>query len=157
MAKGDVRIHRGTASVKTWQTDAGDTALLPGEPVKIKSAGSPYVIGLADNEPVIGTTTQMIGITKSASTHTASVDGTVDVYMLDEGDIELICKATTAANVAATLVGDRVLFDLTSDVWTVDENAGDTATSGLQIIGVNTDTDEIIFKVRPGALEGPVA
>lgn len=162
MAKGNVRIRKGSPAVRTWQSEAAATDILAGEPVKLKSAGSPYVIPLADNEPVIGTTTQMIGIAKSNSTHTAAADGSLEVYMLDEGDIELACKATTAANFDTqsevnALVGDRVLFDLISSEYTVDENAGDGATSGIQIVGGNPDTAEVYVKVRPGALEGPVA
>lgn len=162
MATANVRIHRGSPAVRVWQTEAAATAILAGEPVKLKTAGSPYVIPLADNEPVIGTTTQMVGIAASDSIQTASADGTVSVYMLDEGDIELACKATTATNFDTqseidALVGDRVLFDFGSSTYTVDENAGDSATSGLQIIGGNPDTQEVYFKVRPGALEGPVA
>jgi len=162
MAKGNVRIYSGSPAVKRWQTEAAATAIYAGEPVKLKSAGSPYVIPLADNEPVIGTTTQMVGIAKSDSTQTASADGYVDVYMLDEGDIVLAAKATTSTNFDSTsevnaLVGDRVLFDLVSTTYTVDENAGDTATSGLQIIGGNAAKAEVYFKVRPGALQGPVA
>lgn len=162
MAKGDIRIHRGSPAVRVWQTEANATDILAGEPVKLKSAGSPYVIPLADNEPVIGTTTQMIGIAQSNSTHTAAADGEISVYMLDEGDIELAAKATTAANFDTqseidALVGDRVVFDLISSVYTVDENATDGATKGVQIIGGNPDTAEVYFKVRPAALEGPVA
>lgn len=104
----------------------------------------------------------MVGIAASDSTQTSTADGVVSVYMLDEGDVVLACKATTSTNFDAdseikALEGDRVLFDLISTAYTVDENAGDTATSGLQIIGGNAKTAEVYFKVRPSALQGPVA
>lgn len=165
MARNDVKIHdTGGFNVvpsRVYQTEAGATAILAGEPVKLKSAGSPYVIPLADNEPVIGTTTQVIGIAAGDSTHTASADGTVAVYRAVTG-VVYKAKATTAANVDTAselnaLVGDRVLFDLISSTYTVDENAGDTATSGIQIVGGNADTQEIYFEIRPAAAEGPVA
>src|SRR3990167_5044499 len=158
MAKGNVRIkdNGGHNVVPTWswQTEAAATDIKAGEPVKLKSAGSPYVIPLADNEPVIGTTTQVIGIAASDSTHDASDDGTIEVYLPLAG-VVYACKATTAANVDTAselnaLVADRVLFDLISTAYTVDENAGDTATSGLQIVGGDHLTQEIYFTLRPG-------
>lgn len=161
MALADILVHRGKVSLQTFQTDAGDAAIAPGEPVKLKAAGSPYVIALADNEPVIGTTTQVRGVAASASTHTSTADGTINVYVPD-ADTEWEAKPTTLANANTAaeikaLEGDRVLFDLTGTTFTVDENAGDTATSGIQITGGDPDRGKIYFKFRPAALEGPVA
>lgn len=48
MAKGNIRVHSGTAAVKVWQTEAAATAIYAGEPVKLKVTGSQYVIPLAD-------------------------------------------------------------------------------------------------------------
>lgn len=164
MAKGNVRIHQNpynSLPTITKQTAASATAIYAGEPVKLSNAGAVDVIHLADNEPVIGTTTQVIGITATDSTHTATAVGTVEVYAPLPGII-YACKATTAANFdtaaeIAALENDRVLFDLTSTTFTVDENAGDTATSGLQIVGGNPLTQEVYFIIRPAATEGPVA
>ena len=85
MAKNDVKIvdfagHNVVPTV-TWQTEAAATAIYAGEPVKLKAAGSPYAIPLADAEPVVGTTTVVLGIAASDSTQTASADGTVEVYL----------------------------------------------------------------------------
>lgn len=162
MAKGNVRILTGNPAVRRWQTEANATAIYAGEPVKLKSSGSPYVIPLADAEPVIGTTTQMVGIAKSDSTQTASADGFIDVYMCDEGDILLAAKAKSAAafdtvSEINALRGDRVLFDLTSGVYTIDQSAGDTATSGVLIVDGNPTTREVYFKIRTSALQGPIA
>lgn len=166
MAKNDIKVHKASGYLnlptEKWQTEAAATAIYAGEPVKLKSAGSPYVIPLADNEPVIGTTTQMIGIAASDSTQTASADGSVMVYPATLSGVIWKAKATTSTNVDTlselnALVGDRVLFDLVSTTFTVDENAGDTATSGIQIVGGNHETKEIYFKIRPGAAEGPIA
>ncbi len=164
MAKGDVRIQYNpynSVPTITKQTAASATAIYAGEPVKLSAAGAVDVIQLADNEPVIGTTTQVIGITQSDATHTAAAVGTVEVYQPLPGII-YACKATTAANFdtaseIAALENDRVLFDLTSTTFTVDENAGDTATSGLQIVGGDPLTQEVYFIIRPSAVQGPVA
>ena len=164
MAKGDVKIHQNpynSLPTITKQTAASATAIYAGEPVKLSAAGAVDVIRLADNEPVIGTTTQVIGITATDSTHTATAVGTIEVYNPLPGIIYK-CKATTAANfnTAAKIMAlenDRVLFDLVGSTFTVDENAGDTATSGLQIVGGNPDTQEVYFIIRPAATEGPVA
>jgi hypothetical protein len=161
MAKGNISLHKGDVTVEVWQTEANATAIYAGEPVKLKSAGSPYVIPLADNEPVIGTTTQVIGIAASDSTQTASADGVIAVYIPD-GDAEWEVAPTTLTNADAqsevnALVGDRVLFDLVGSTYTLDENAGDTATSGLQITGGDATRGKMYFRIRPAALQGPVA
>lgn len=163
MARNDVwsKDSNLDLSTYTYQTEAAATDILSGEPVKLKSDGSPYVIPLADNEPVIGTTTQVIGIAASDSTHTASADGTISVYIPQPGQV-WACAATTFANVDTqaeidALVNDRVLFDFGSSTYTLDENAGDTATSGLQIVGGDPLNGVIYFRIRPAAAEGAIA
>lgn len=165
MATNNVRIYdrAGHDCVPTWewQVQASATLIYPGEPVKLATAGSPYVIKLADNEPAIGTTTQVIGIAASLSTNTAGADGVVNVYIPLLGVI-YAAKATTAANVDTeaelkALVGDRVLFDLVGTTFTVDENAGDGATNGIQIVGGSHIDKEVYFTIRPAAAEGPIA
>lgn len=165
MAKNDIRIKDAAAAaslpVWTFQTEAGATAILAGEPVKLKSTGSQYVIPLADGEPVIGTTTQVMGVAKSDSTHTASVDGTIDVYMPLPG-VVYAAKAKTAADVDTqselnALVNDRVVLDLTSSSYTVDASAADGATKGIQIVGGDPARSVVYFTIRPAASEGPIA
>ena len=166
MAKGNIRVvdPAGTSlPVWTWQTEAAATDIKAGEPVKLKSAGSPYVIPFADGDPVIGTTTQVIGIAKSDSTHTATADGSIDVYMPLPGVVYGV-KALTAAGVDTqselnALVGDRVVLDLTSSTYTIDAAAADGATKGVQIVGgvVTNAVGEVYFTLRPGATEGPIA
>jgi len=165
VALNDVKIHDtgglNVVPTRVWQTEAAATAILAGEPVKLKSAGSPYVIPLADDEPIIATTTQVVGIAASNSTQTASADGTVAVYSAVPG-VVYKAKATTAANVDTAselnaLVGDCVVFDLISSTYTVDENAGTGVTKGLRIVGGNPDTQEIYFEIRPSAAEGATA
>ncbi len=161
MATGDVTFLSidGNQSLPTrpMQTEAGETDILFGEPVKLKIAGSPFVIPLADNEPVVGTTTAVFGIAASDSTHTASADGKVDVFVPMPGVVYL-CDATTPANIDTqakydALVGDRVLFDLISSTFTVDENATDGATSGLYIqsLDINEHPNKVAFSLRIAA------
>lgn len=151
----------GAVPTTVRQTEAGAADIKSGDPIKLKADGSPYVIGLATAEPVIGTTTQVVGIAKDASNHTATADGSMEAYILQSGVI-YSAKATTPANIDTqakldALVNDRVKFDLTGTVYTVDENEGDAAASGLQIVGGDYVTGEIFFTVRPAASEGAIA
>lgn len=152
MATGDFSIKRTSTAprVVRWQTDAGDTAILAGEPVKIKAAGSPYVIPLADGDLTIGTDTAMVGIAKGNSTHTASADGVVDVYAIDPNTV-YTAKATTAGNLADTLVGDRVTVDLAGGTYTIDEDATDNAANAFYIVGVDADAGTVDFTIRTDA------
>lgn len=160
MAKNDVKIvDAGGANVvptRTFKTEANATAIKVGEPVKIGGTGNNYVIPLATGDPEIGTD-RMVGIAASASTQTASADGEVEVYVVTPGVTVMRAKATTAANVdtAAELLAilnDSVTFDLTSTVYTVDEDEGDDIdVHGLLIVGGNVDEQTIDFVLKSGA------
>lgn len=159
MAKGDVKIvgPGGHTDVPTadWQTEAGATDINAGEPVKLKSAGSPYVIPLADGDLTIGTDTVMIGVAATDSDHTAAVDGVVKVYLPVTGATYRM-KATTVANVDTkakidALRGDRVVMNLTTGTYTLDENAGDGANNAFYILGGDPDTGELDFSTRADA------
>ena len=159
MAKGDIRLFNpgGHSDVPSWawQTEAGATDILAGEPVKLKAAGSPYVIPLADGDLTIGTDTAMIGVAASDSTHTAAADGTIDVYLPAAGSVRAM-KATTVANVDTqtkidALVGDRVVMNLATGVYTLDENAADGATSAFYILGGVPSTGVLYYSIRTDA------
>lgn len=158
MAKNDIRIYStgGLPAVPTvrWQTEAAATAILAGEPVKLKAAGSPYVIPLADADLTLGTDVQFIGIAKSDSTQTAGADGFVDVYYPMPG-IVYEAKAKTAASVNTqseidALCGDRKIFDLTSSTYTVDEAAADNVANAVLIVGGNPDQQTLRFMIERG-------
>lgn len=167
MARNDIRIHdtAGLSNVPTtlYQTEANATAILAGEPVILKIAGSPYVIPFADGDPVIGTTTQVMGIAAKDSTQTASADGVVEVY--DAAlcpQVVYECKAKTSTTYDTqseinALENDRVVLDLTAGVYTVDAAAGDGATKGIQLRGGNPDLAVAYFRIRPAATEAPIA
>lgn len=158
MASGDFSILKSpfnTVPTVSWQTEAAATAILAGEPVKLKSAGSPYVIPLADDDLTIATDTVFIGIAASDSTQTASADGLVNVYLPLPGVIYK-GEATTASNVNTAakillLQGDRVTMDLISSTYTIDENAGDNAANAFYIVGGDPVTGEVYFTIRSGA------
>lgn len=165
MAKGDIKIvdngGKGAVPVIVCNTEAAATAIYAGEPVIYKTAGSKYVIPMADATPVIGTTVAMVGIAASDSTQTASADGTVQVYLVDSSVVlNAKAKSAAAADTDAEIIalkGKRTLFDLTSSTYTIDTAATDAATSGLLIVGGDSSDSSINFIVRNAALDGPVA
>lgn len=159
MARGDILLkdHGGANTLPTqrWLTEAAATAILAGEPVKFKSAGSPYAIPLADADLTIGTDTAMLGVAASDGTHTASADGYVDVYMPLPGTVWR-AKAKTASTFDTqseidALIGDRVVLDLTSSTYTVDVAAGDGANNAFYIVGGDPTNSEVWFTIRTDA------
>lgn len=149
MALNDVRpVNPSDAPCGTFRTEAGATPILAGEPVKIGGTGSNYVIPLADAEPT--TSADIMGIASSNSTHTATSDGTVDVYLADSS-VEFQAKAKSAAAVDTEaeilgLLNDVVAFDLTAGVYTV-ETASAAATNGLRITGGNPAQGTVTFRI----------
>lgn len=166
MAVNDITIRdvggKNTVATMVWQTEANATAILPGEPVKNKSTGSPYAIPVADGEPVIGTlAVPFLGIAKSASTQTATADGTVEVYMIDP-NVVLRAKAKTASTADTqseinALCGNGTVFDLTAGVYTIDAAAAHANANGLIVVGGDPNGSYIDFVVRASTIEGPVS
>lgn len=164
MAINNVRLKTAggmqSVPVIVCNTEAAATNIKAGEPVKAKADGSTYVIPVADAEPIIGTTTNIVGIAASTSTETASADGTVSVYQITPETI-LVAKAksSTAADTEAeitALKGKRVLFDLTSSTYTIDTAVADADVNGLIVVGGNADRKEIWVQVRNSAIEGDI-
>ena len=138
MAIGDITIYDagsvGSPTAERYAVAASATLIYPGEPVA-KALGAAAVTPAATNTPVVATDFYA-GIAASTSTNTAGAAGVVDVLVLQKGVSYLI-----APNVAATwdtqaeydaLVGDRVVFDLTSTTYTI--LATDGATNGLVVM-----------------------
>lgn len=160
MAKGDVRWFdtggRINVPVRTFRTRAGETAINAGEPVLIGGTvgtTAPYVIVLTDGKPTAGTD-YFVGVAASTSTHSASADGTVDVY-LDSPGVIWAAKAKTATTFdSASDVNDnlfyRIVFDLTSSKYTADV-AADAVTGGLRIVGGDYTTYTVYFAARNDA------
>lgn len=141
--------------VLRYQTEAGEADIKLGQPVKLKSAGSRYVIPAADGDFVIGTSTAFVGVAKTDSSHTATEDGEIsvyihnprNVYIADAKDASLV---DTDAKIKA-LQNKRVVLDLTSDKYTVDTAESDGATNSLVILGGDPVHGKVTFFVRASA------
>lgn len=161
MAKADVRVVAAGVRVPTIQhrTEAAATAIYAGEPVKLKSAGSVYVIPLADGEPVIGTTTLVAGIAAEDSSHTASADGWMEVYLPVPGvTFRAAAKSAAAADTEAEIIAlghKQVVFDLTSSSYTIDTAATHGATNGVLLTGKGDhNRSEVDFMFVQGGVLG---
>lgn len=156
MALNNVRIVSGGGSIIKLlvedRTTSSDTQIVPGEPVKVAGTGANFVQHLATGEPVI--TVPMYGIATSYSTETSTVDGTVYVQRVIPGKTILEAKAHTGGNLSDGIINDTVTFDLTSTVYTVNEDEGtDPNVHGLEIISYDADADTVRFSVRSYATE----
>lgn len=153
--------HSPYNSVPTyrWQTDAGDGVMEKGMLLKLKSNGSPYVTPLVTGDHTIGTDTAIAGLAANDSTHTATADGVIDVYMPLPG-IVYEGYATTAANIDTraeldALLGDRVGIDVSATTsagdWTIDEDEGEAQTFAFQLIDGDHEKQTLQFIIRHGA------
>ena len=142
MAKFDLRVV-GPSFNKEVRVASGATAILQGEPVNnlaTLTSGAASVntaVVLTDGKPLIGTD-NFIGIAAAAGTHTASAAGRVLVTRVYPFISEIWGKAKSAAAIDTDaellgILGDAVLFDLTSSVYTIDQAAASNA-AGLTII-----------------------
>lgn len=127
-----------------------------------KVLGAPYVLPAADGTPVVGTD-YMAGISATLSTDTVASDGLVSVTKLVPGVTYLIKAKTPATYFGAsyltapdqatynTQVGNRVVFDLTAGVYTIDDT--DSANNGLVVeyIDVTRYPLLVAFSIREGA------
>ena len=110
-----------------------------------------------------GTTSQRFtGIAKNTSSETASVAGSVITWLplpglIYGGQAKTASLANTSALVQA-LFGKRVIFDLTSSVWSVDTAAADAAANMVIIVDgdPNTSTLHFVYK-ETGAALGQIA
>lgn len=158
--RGDIKLFSPSGDLPfalPWIVASGTaTSIEAGEPAECAdaAAASPYtgaVNIMADGE---GSTSQRFaGIAKSDSSETASVAGSVDLYMplpglIYEAKAKTASTADTAAEVNA-LRGKRVVFDLTSDVWTVDAAATDAVANCVVIVGGDYQTQTLQFTYAP--------
>lgn len=100
-----------------------------------------------------GTTSQRFtGIAKNTSSETASVAGLVTLWMplpgiIYAGKSKLASDVNTAAKLL-TFFGKRVVFDLTTSVWTVDSGAADAAANSVVIVGGDFNTSMVWFNYK---------
>lgn len=158
MAIGNVQIvgPGGHANVPTFtaRVEAAATAIVPGEPLKRGGTGANYAIPLATGDPEI-TADLVLGVSANASSETATADGIVQYYPALPG-LLYRTAATTPANIDTdakllALEMDRVTYDLTGAIYTVDENEGDNSDHGLVIIGGNIVDGTLDYLIRHSA------
>lgn len=166
MSLGDITVKDGVnvPAALTYRTTAGSTAINAGEPVSPATTGSDgitssSVIAAVTSSPIVSTLTGVIayvGVAANTSTHTSTLDGTVDVFPIVVGTTYLI-----SPKVAATwdtqakynaLVGSRVTLDLTAGVYTI--NATNAYVNGCVIVPLDIAKypGKVAFQFRPGAL-----
>ena len=143
MSKQDIRVkdqHRWSA--RPYIVKAGSTAILAGEWVIQNTSGDVEYVKLAANGS--STSDVHVGVAVSNSTHTASVDGVV--YVVDAIDALFVGAATTVANLVDAVRNTLVTLDVTSGVFTIDEN--DTSSGCFLIVDYNAAKNEVYFKMK---------
>ena len=116
------------------------------------TAATGAVVPMADGDGTIAQ--NFSGIAKSTSTDTAAVAGSVIVWLPLPGYVyaakaKTASTADTAAEVTA-LFRKRVVFDLTSSVWTVDAAAADALVNCVTIVGGDYRTQTLYFTYKNG-------
>lgn len=138
---------------KNWVVASGAVGTIAiGTPAQTAdaAAASPYLgtaIPMVDGDG--NTSERFIGVAKSTSTDTAAADGACQIWLPLPGMI-YACKAKTASTADTqaevdALSGKRVVFDLTSSVWTVDAAAADAVANCVTIIGGDYRTQILNF------------
>lgn len=151
-------------SVSTVLVAAGGVATIQaGTPTKsadATGASTGAVVPMVDAD---GTTAQRFtGISKNTSSDTASVAGSVNLWIPLPGYV-YGCKAKTAslANTAAlvqALMWKRVIWDLAASLWSVDTAAADAAANMLVIVGGDYQTQMLYFTYKyTGSAIGQIA
>lgn len=148
-----IKSQLDPAFSQKWNVPAGAIGTIAaGSPTKTvdAAAASPYLGTTAPMVDGDGSTAQRFtGIAKSDSTDTVAAAGVVYLWLPLPGMV-YACAAKTAslANTSAlidALRGKRVVFDLTSSVWTIDTAAADAVANTVVIIGGNENTSTIYF------------
>ena len=133
---------------------SGFPAINAGEPVN-KTLGTQYVITQPTSGQAVGTN-YMAGISTTASTETATVDGTVNVIPLQDGQIWLIAPAVAATfNTQAkynALVGTRVLIQKSTSgntgVYTILASDGSTNGCVIENLDIFRYPGKVAFSFR---------
>jgi hypothetical protein len=106
-------------------------------------------------KPTSASNYHFAGLAKSDSTETASVAGYVWNWMplanLVYSGKSLVTASTNTAAKLLAMMYQRVYFDLTTMVWTIDTAATDAAANGLTIVGGDYNTSTVYVVVTPGA------
>lgn len=155
MALGDIIFYaenNGSGSIGdvVAQVQAASTVINAGEPVA-RALGQQYATPLANNKPVVGTDFIM-GIASTTSTQTSTADAFVRVNPMTSKIIYLAnpkVPATFATQSAYNaLVGDRVLLDLTSGVYTILATDGSTNGCVIEDLDIAKYPGKVAFSFR---------
>lgn len=132
------------------------STIAAGTPTKAADAAAASwtgaVVPMVDGDGAIGQ--RFTGIAKSTSTDTVAAAGSVTLWLPLPGYV-YACKAKTAstADTAAevtALFGKRVVFDLTSSLWSVDAAAADALINCVTIVGGDFRTTTLWFTYKDG-------
>lgn len=148
-----LRTQMDPAFSQKWNVPSGAAATVAaGSPTKTvdAAAASPYLGTIAPMVDGDGTTSQRFtGIAKSDSTDTASAAGVCYVWLPLPGIVyQAAAKTASTANTQAlvdALRGKRVVFDLTSSVWSIDAAAADAVVNQVVIIDGDYTTSTLYF------------
>ena len=139
-----------------WVVASGAVGTIAsGSPTKCVTADASVagaVVPMVDGDGSV-TAMRFTGIAKSTSTDTAAAAGTVDTWapvagLVYRGKPKVAGSCNTQAKLNA-LSGVRVVFDLTSSVWTVDTAAADALVNCVCIVGGYAVNDEVQFVYSP--------
>jgi hypothetical protein len=97
----------------------------------------------------------MLGVAATDGTHTASADGTIDIYVLTP-EVLMECAVATPGNMDTdaellAILNDRVAFDLSASTYTLDEDQGDASTNGLRIVSGDIGAGTVKFRLLSGS------
>jgi len=147
MARGDFWLaqgstNSGSGSVVRFQTKAGQTAIKAGEPVIQDTSGDAEYVQV----PAASVTTSdtFVGFAVSNDTVTSSADGYVDV-LIPSASTLFRGKAKTPASLSAANLLTKVVIDLTSSTFTIDES---TTTNGFCLMtGFDSSAGTVDFLI----------
>lgn len=165
MALGDITILENSNTngrgSRTLYVAATATLINAGEPVVMVAGASSVTKGATNMVtlaspyvPLSVTGTGVVGIAETTSTNTASAQGTVNVLPVTSQTTYLI-NANSAGAISTqalydSFVGDRVLIDFTSSIYTL--LTTDSALNGCIIVPLDTAKypGKIAFQFRDG-------
>lgn len=134
----------------------GVSTIAAGTPTKAADAAAASwtgaVVPMVDGDGAIGQ--RFYGLAKSTSTDTAAAAGSVTLWLPLPGYV-YACKSKSAASAdtqaeVTALFGKRVVFDLTSSLWSVDAAAADALINCVTIIGGDFNTSTLYFTYKNG-------
>lgn len=157
MALGDISLRTGSGhtniATMSFPVAAAATTINAGEPVRISAAGSLDVVAVSDAYGTLATDLPFVGIAASTSTQTASVAGSVLVYVVQPGcELEMKVKTAGAIDTDAEITalrGSQRVLDLTSSTYSMDD-ATASATASMFVVTGGDSRSQRIF-VMPKA------